>query len=205
MVTLLMVVNPAPNNYYLGANMPGNDTPSLRIYLDMYPAALLAELELTEFVKLDKQGKHYVYADIVKTIPGLKQSGLLSQQRLVTLLNSYGYYQTATPMLFRHESRPIDFTLVVDDFGVQFSKDADLDHLIECLDNLYDVKVERAGTRFLGFDIDYDMTARSITMSYPGYVDTLLASISRTELKDKTPPSYTFLPKWDRQHHRFPP
>ena len=59
--------------------MPSNDRPSLKIYVDGYPAALLAKLGLTEFVKLDRLGKPFIYADIVKTLPGLKQSGLLSQ------------------------------------------------------------------------------------------------------------------------------
>ena len=94
------------SDFYLGANMPSDDTPSLKIYVDLYPAALLDELGLSEFVKHDKHGKPFVFADTVKTIPGLKQSGLLSQQRLVTQLNLFGYYQTATPMLFRHKSRP---------------------------------------------------------------------------------------------------
>ena len=120
----------------------------LKNYVESYPTSLLDELKLSEFVKLDKQGKPYVYADIVKTIPGLKQSGLLSQQRLVTQLNLFGYFQTATPMFFRHDTRPIDFTLVVDDFGIQYSRDDDLDHLLECLTDMYSVKTEKTGFRF---------------------------------------------------------
>ena len=176
-------------DFYLGADMPSHDRPSLKIYVDMYSASLLAELQLTEFVQLDKQGKPFVYADIVKTIAGLKQSGLLSQNRLVTQLNKHDYYQTATPMLFRHRTRNIDFTLVVDDFGIQYTLDEDLDHLIHCLEELYEIKIERTGNRFLGFDIDYDMSARTITMSYPGYLATLLASVCPRGVKGYDSPS----------------
>ncbi len=165
------------SDFYLGAHMPSDDTPSLKIYVDLYPAALLDELGLSEFVKHDKHGKPFVFADIVKTIPGLKQSGLLSQQRLVTQLNLFGYYQTATPMLFRHKSRPIDFTLVVDDFGIQYRSPDDLEHLYACLTDMYAVKIEKTGSRFLGFDIAYDMTARTLTMSCPGYLENLLSSV----------------------------
>ena len=176
------------SDFYLGADMPSNDRPSLKIYVDAYPDSLLVELELLEFVKFDKQGKPFIYADILKTIPGLKQSGLLSQVRLVTQLNKHGYYQTATPMLFRHQDRPIDFTLVVDDFGVQYNRDEDLDHLITCLTDMYLVKIERTGTRFLGFDIDYNMTERKLTMSCPGYLENLLSSVCPDGVKPAQSP-----------------
>ena len=34
-----------------------------------------------------------------------------------------------TPGLFKHESRPINFSLVVDDFGVLYRSKADAKHL----------------------------------------------------------------------------
>ena len=43
-------------DFYLGADMPSNDRPFLKIYVGGYPAALLAKLGLTEFVKLDRLG-----------------------------------------------------------------------------------------------------------------------------------------------------
>jgi hypothetical protein len=92
-------------------------------------------------------------------------------------------------MLFRHRTRNIDFTLVVDDFGIQYTLDEDLDHLIHCLEELYEIKIERTGNRFLGFDIDYDMSARTITMSYPGYLATLLASVCPNGVKGYDSPS----------------
>ena len=80
-------------------------------------------------------------------------------------------------MLFRHNTRPIDFTLVVDDFGIQYSRNEDLDHLTSCLTDMYEVKIEKTGSRFLSFDIDYDMAQRTITMSCPGYLENLLSSV----------------------------
>ena len=65
-------------DYYLGADMPEEDIQSLKIYLDDYPSSLLDELGLTDSLQLDRTGKTFVYADIVKTVPGLKNSGLLS-------------------------------------------------------------------------------------------------------------------------------
>ena len=86
-------------DYYLGADVPEEDIQSLKMYrcLDDYPASLLDELGLTDFLLLDRTGKTFVYANIVKTVPGLKNSGLLSQNRLIRHLASCGYHQTATP------------------------------------------------------------------------------------------------------------
>ena len=164
-------------DYYLGADLPANDRPSLKIYLDRYPPHLLTELGLDPFVQKDKYDKPFVYADIVKTVAGLPQSGLLSQLRLISHLNSYGYYETSTPMLFRHETLDIQFVLVVDDFGIKFDKKKDFDHLVDCLTDMYDVTVSPVGQRFLGFEIDYDKAARIMTLSLPGYIAKLLATV----------------------------
>jgi hypothetical protein len=87
--------------------------------LDDYPPSLLDELGLSDFLQTDRAGKTFVHANIVKTAPGLKNSGLSSQNRLIRHLASCGHHQTATPMLFRHHSRGVSFTLVVGDFGVK--------------------------------------------------------------------------------------
>ena len=103
-------------SYYLGITMPDHEF--LKPYLEGYPPSLLTELDLTAYVKFDSTNRPFMYCAIVKTMPGLPQSGWLSQTRLIAHLLSGGYRQTATPMLFRHEERDIDFALVVDDSGV---------------------------------------------------------------------------------------
>ena len=110
-------------DYYLGTDMP--DPEYLKLYLEGYPPSLLVDLDLTQYAKYGSTDRPYMYAAIVKTMPGLPQSGWLSQTRLIDHLGSGGYRQTSTPMLFRHEERDIDFTLVVDDFGVKYKLDAD--------------------------------------------------------------------------------
>ena len=164
-------------DYYLGADLPADDRPSLKIYLDRYPPHLLSELGLDPFTQKDKDGKLFVYADIIKTVAGLPQSGLLSQLRLISHLNSCGYYETSTPMLFRHETRDITFVLTVDDFGVKYEHLSDYTHLVDSLSLLYQVTVEPVGKQYLGFDINYDESARIMTLSLPGYIAKLLATI----------------------------
>jgi hypothetical protein len=49
------------------------------------------------------------------------QAGILANQLIARRLAKHGYHQNKlTPDLWCHVTRPIQFTLVVDDFGVQY-------------------------------------------------------------------------------------
>ena len=63
----------------------------------------------------------YIYMEIRKGMPGLKQARRITNKRLVNHLDNYGYAPVChTPSLWRHHTRPILFTLVVDDFGIKY-------------------------------------------------------------------------------------
>jgi hypothetical protein len=72
---------------------------------------------------------------------GLPQAGRLSQIRLIQHPARHGYHQCPnTPCLFRHRKRDIMFSLVVDDFGVRYGSQSDIDHLEKTL-QLNDYKI----------------------------------------------------------------
>jgi hypothetical protein len=181
-------------DFYLGSLLP--ELEYIKIYVDDYPADILSHLGLTEFVQTDKQGRIFVYCAIQKTMYGLAMSGKLCKLDLVALLKSFGFHETATPCLFRHETRNITFCLVVDDFGIKYDRQEDLDYLVSCLSSKYHVKVHPVGTKYLGFTIDYNRAARPVTMSYPRYIPDLLARLRPDGIKHchspalYTPPSY---------------
>jgi hypothetical protein len=61
----------------------------------------------------------FVYIKIQKGMFGLPQAGILAQELLEQCLNKHGYRQSPiTPGLWRHDYRPISFTLCVGDFGI---------------------------------------------------------------------------------------
>ena len=61
---------------------------------------------------------------------GLKQSKMLANKELKKVLAMAGYFLSKhTAGLFAHKTRPISFTLVVDDFGVKYINKADALHL----------------------------------------------------------------------------
>ena len=58
-----------------------------------------------------------VLFEISKGMYGLPQAGLLAQQRLIAHLAAAGYHQCPNvPCIFKHVTRRIAFSLVVDDF-----------------------------------------------------------------------------------------
>ena len=174
-------------NFYYGADIFGTP-PSIRIPLRHYSPSLLSELGLTPFVQTDRAGHPFLFADVKKCIPGLPQSGLLSQLRLLSHLESHGYHETDTPMLFRHVSRPISFTLVVDDFGIKYSDIVDYEHLRACLEEQYEVTGSPVGTQYLGYSISHDRPSRTISLSIPGYIAKLLQSVRPDGVKHSRSP-----------------
>ncbi len=59
----------------------------------------------------------YIYCEIQKGMYGLPQAGIIAQQLLEDRLQKHGYRQSqTTPGLWKHDTHPISFSLVVDDF-----------------------------------------------------------------------------------------
>jgi hypothetical protein len=67
------------------------------------------------------------------------------------------------------------FSLVVDDFGVRYTKQEDADHLIQTLEsNAYKLKVRPLGDKYLGMSISFDHVQHTVSLSMPGYVTKML-------------------------------
>jgi hypothetical protein len=76
----------------------------------------------------------FVYFGIRRCMYGLPQAGRLSQIRLIQHLARHGYHQCPNTLcLFRHRKRDIMFSLDVDDFGVRYGSQSDIDHLKKTL------------------------------------------------------------------------
>ena len=63
----------------------------------------------------------WIYFEILRGCYGLPQSGRLANDLLRTRLEKAGYYEAATtPGLWCHKFRPIQFVLLVDNFGIEY-------------------------------------------------------------------------------------
>jgi hypothetical protein len=75
-----------------------------------------------------------VYIKIQKGMYGLPQAGILANEFLQRNLAKDGYRPTQhTHGLLTHDTRPISFSLVVDDFGVKYVGREHPEHLMACI------------------------------------------------------------------------
>ncbi len=90
----------------------------MRLRINDLPPEFVALYNLNNIA--DQNGT--VYMRIQKGMYGLPQAGILAQQLLEQRLNKHGYQQSPiTPGLWKHDVRPISFTLCVNNFGVKYT------------------------------------------------------------------------------------
>jgi hypothetical protein len=152
------------------------ETPLARYEYMKFPIALFPEHIKKQYDLTTHVNKGFVYVEIRKAIYGLPQAGILANQLLRKRLAPAGYYEVAhTPGLWRHVSRPIQFSLVVDDFGVKYVGKEHADHLITTLRKHYKLSEDWTGSLYCGITLDWDYTNRTLDISMPGYIIKLRA------------------------------
>jgi hypothetical protein len=114
-------------NYYLGTPLPRFEYK--KMLLSRFPEEIIQKYNLNALA-IDG----WVYIEIRKGMYGLKQAGLLANQLLQTRLVPFGYYPARhNPGLWLHKTRPISFTLAVDDFAVKYVGKQHAEHLRNAL------------------------------------------------------------------------
>lgn len=64
----------------------------------------------------------------------------------------------------------VQFTLVVDDFGIKYVCQDHLNHLIKALKKFYEVSVDESGSLYCGITLKWDYDKRILDISMPEYV-----------------------------------
>jgi hypothetical protein len=106
----------------------------------------------------------------------LKQSVLLANQLIQTQLATSGYNPARhTPGLWIHKTRPILFTLVVDDFTVKYVDKHHAEHLRNALLRTYELTTDWTATVYSGMTLKWDYKNRTCDISMPGYVSKVLS------------------------------
>jgi hypothetical protein len=108
---------------------------------------------------------------------GLPQAGILANKLLKERLEPHGYQECEhTPGLWRHKNRALIFSLVVDDFGVQYKQLQDAHHLIAALKQHYEaITVDWTGSLFCGITLKWNYDQRTVDLTMPNYVRDALA------------------------------
>jgi hypothetical protein len=162
----------------------------MKMLLSLFPEEIIQKYNLNA---LAVDG--WVYIEIRKYMYCLKQAGLLANQLLQTRLASFGYYPARhTPGLWLHKTRPISFTLVVDDFTVKYVGKQHAEHLLNALLQTYEPTTDWTATAtvYSGMTLKWDYDKRTCNISTPDYVSNVLSKFQHDAPKhpQHTPSRY---------------
>jgi hypothetical protein len=102
--------------------------------------AIIPQEIIDKYNLLEKAKNGHVYIRIDNSMDGLPQAGRIANGLLVKRLAPHGYHPVEhTHGLWRHETRPITFTLVVHDFGVKYVGREHANHILNTLKKYYQV------------------------------------------------------------------
>ena len=113
-------------NFYLGTPLAEYEYMKLRL-------AIIPDEIIEQYNLLHIAVDGWVYCEIKKGMYGLPHAGKIANERLTKHLAPFGYTPSqTTPGLWKHNTRQLTFTLVVDDFGIKSTNPADVAHLHFC-------------------------------------------------------------------------
>ena len=86
---------------------------------------------------------------------GLPQIGKFENEKLKLHVSKFGYEPAPiTPVLWRHQTRPLQFSLVVDDFGIKYPRQEDMTHLLDALKTIYKISEDWDGKLYCGLNLE---------------------------------------------------
>ena len=142
----------------------------MRIPVSTFPEHIIQQYNLSE-----KSQNGYVYVEIWQSIYGLPQAGALANKDPKENLTPHGYFEvTHTPGLWKHITRPIYLSLVVDDFGVKYVDKAGAEHHIAALKNNYGISKDWTGGLYWGITLRWNyyryQKKQYVDISMPRYI-----------------------------------
>jgi hypothetical protein len=159
------------------------------------PLRIIPDHIIEQYNLRSKAKNGFVYMEIRRAMYGLPQAGMLANKLLKQRLAKHGYYEVAhTPGLWKHISRPISFTLVVDDFGIKYVGKEHADHLLNALKEHYTLDIDWEGKLYCGISLDWDYDKRTVDISMPNYIKKLLQRFQH-ELKKAQHSPFNCSPK----------
>ena len=151
-------------NFYL--NNPMNRYEYMKLPLDIIPEEITQQYKLINLAH-----KGFVYMEIQKGMYGLPQAGNITNDKLKLHLAKFGYESAPiSSVLLRHKTLPLQFSLIVDDFGIKYERQEDIIHLLNALKTIYKLSEEWDGKLYCGLNLEWDYYEREVLVSMPNYV-----------------------------------
>ncbi len=138
-------------DFYLNTPMARYEYMQLKI-LDMLDD-IIEQYKLNDIITPDG----HIYCEMQKGMYGLPQAGIIVQELLEDRLRQHGYTQSkTTPGLWLHETLPILFSLVVDDFGVKYVGKENALHLLNTIQKYFKCSCDWDGKQYCRLTIKWD-------------------------------------------------
>ncbi len=119
-------------DFYL--NTPMTRFEYMRLKMSNMPEDVIEHYNLQAIVTPDG----FVYCKIQKGMYGLPLAGMIAQELLKEHLVQHGCRRSqTTPGLWKHDTRPISFSLVVENFGVKYVNKEDAQHVLTIVRRYY--------------------------------------------------------------------
>jgi hypothetical protein len=145
------------------------------------PITLFPPWVIKQYDLHSKVVKGFIYLQMRKAVWGLPQAGILAKKLLRKQLAPHSYYKCKnTPVLWKHRTQPISFTLVVNDFGIKYERQEDIDHLIASIKAKYKVNKDWTDNLYCGIKLNGDYKNCPLDISMPGYIIKQLKNANMT-------------------------
>jgi hypothetical protein len=132
----------------------------MKMPIGLFPTWIIEQYDLMKHVL-----NGFIYLEMRRAVWGLPQAGILANKLLRKRLLPHGYYEyNNTPGLWEHNTQPISFTLVVDDFGVKYVGCEHTEHLIACIKETYELTEDWTGDLYCGIKLNWDYRAGKIDL-----------------------------------------
>ena len=135
-------------DFFLSSTIPKPEY--MRMHISEIPEDIFTKYKMHTI----KDHNGNIYFKIDKGIYGLKQAAILAYQQLKTHLEPHGYFPIPNTVgMWKHKTRPIQFCLCVDDFGVKYTRKADAEHLLNILQLKYKITCDWTGSSYCGLTL----------------------------------------------------
>ena len=113
-------------------------------------------------------GNVCVLAEITWGIYVTPQAGFIAYNKLIKRLSYFLYHPSKrTPVLWKHETCPVNFCLVVDDFGVKYGGHEHADHFANAIKTNFSVTFDWDGDLNFSVTLKWDYNAHSVNLFIP--------------------------------------
>ena len=102
-----------------------------------------------EYDIMNSIDNNYVYIEIRKGMYDIKEAGILFFNYVVENLAPHGY-------LWKHKTKKTTFVLCVDNFGIKYHNQDDLNQLLNALRTKYEISTDLTSSNHIGLTIKWE-------------------------------------------------